>query len=510
MVGCGISGPVTFNIMASSDTMEVILPEIEGASMTNTITFDGMGTYTLYASGGAYGAFFLDGADHVTIQNMTLVNMNGSNANAIVAMNNSDYLTIDNNTLMVDTTSTSFTVNGFVGTNSLTSPTTTGADIDHVTFTNNTVYGGYYGFALNGDFSANDSVLTLSDNTFMNQNYYGFRVYGVDSIEVHRNVVTKPRNNFSYGAYFGYNDAANVTKNNLVGANYGLYTLGFGNDATWTTRSVIENNMGVGDGNSGFYASSLGSADIFHNSFKGNYGFRAFGSTTASLSDIRNNIFYGTTLALDFSFELDTVNATLNYNLYESEGTNLAEYGSGFPAPAFTDLASWQAAHGAINMNSVEGDPVFVGPEDLHVIGALANDIADGSTMTPDDIDGDVRPASGSTATDIGADEYTPLNYDVKVNGIIVPLGGCGDSSTAVSVIVENQGLLDATNFTVSVDVTGGASAMLTSATIPSLTAGTIDTFAVGTFNTYQGPQGVDFTAYTTFISDQDNINDTL
>jgi|GEM_PF-2529579 len=510
MIGCGISGPVTFNIMATSDTMEVVLPEIEGSSMTNTITLDGMGTFTLYAPGGAYGAVRLDGADHVSINNMTLVNMNGSNSHGIVAMNNSDYLTIDNNTLMVDTTSTTSTIAGFTATNSMTSPTTSGADIDNLTFTNNTVYGGYYGFAMNGDFSVNDSILNLSNNTFVNQYYYGIRVYGVDSIEVHGNSVSKPRSNFSYGAYLYYTDAANVTKNNLVGGNYGLYTYAFGNDAAWSSRSVLENNMAIGDGNSGLYASQLGRADIYHNSFKGGRGINVFGSTAATQADIRNNVFYGSTLAADFSFELDTVTATLNYNLYESEATNLVEYGSGFPAPAYTDLATWQAAHGALNMNSVEGDPVFAGPEDLHLVGALANDVADISTATADDIDGDVRPATGSTATDMGADEYTPLNYDLKLNGMIVPLAGCGDSIMDVSLIVENQGLLDATSYTMTVEVTGGIVATLNSGAGLSLLAGEVDTISVGSINTYNGPMGVDFEGFINYVSDQDNSNDTI
>jgi hypothetical protein len=89
-------------------------------------------------------------------------------------------------------------------------------------------------------------------------------------------------------------------------------------------------------------------------------------------------------------------------------------------------------------------------------------------------------------------------------------MAGCGDSAMEISVVVENQGLLDATSYSATVDVTGGVVATLNSATGLTLVSGAVDTVVVGTINTYNGPSGVNFEGYVNYVSDQDNSNDTL
>lgn len=503
LVGCGISGPVTFNIMNTSDTTMVYLPEIEGSSATNTITFDGMNTYSLYASGNAYGAFYFDGADYVTVQNMNITNMATANAHAIVLMNNSDHINIDNNTIMVDTTLTTSTVNPVASTSSMTSSTGYGADVDYVSVTNNVIKGGYYGVVFNGSSSTdNDSLFVVENNTFVKQYYYGISAYYTDSVLIRNNSISDMRNTFTYGVYCYYCDGSEISSNYVNSKSYGIYTYYYSQEGGWS-RGLIQNNMSIGTSTAGLYLSSAAATDVFHNTFSGTRGLYSFNTANAG-HDIRNNIFVGSLLAADFGTTLDSASNTVDYNLYYSGGANLVEASS-----AYADLLAWQTAQPFFNANSVEGDPVFVSTEDLHVVGSLPNDVGDATVGVLVDIDGDVRPAVGSTGVDMGADEYTPLNYDVKVNGMVVPLGGCGDSATEVSLIIENQGLLDATSFTVSVNVTGGVSASLTSPTIALLPAGQVDTVLVGSFNTYAGPQGVSFVGYSTYAADQDNSNDT-
>ena len=502
LVGCGISGPVTFNIMNTSDTTMVYLPEIEGSSATNTITFDGMNTYSLYASGNAYGAFYFDGADYVTVQNMNITNMATANAHAIVLMNNSDHINIDNNTIMVDTTLISSTVNPIASTNSMTSSTSYGADVDYVSVTNNVIKGGYYGVVFNGSSTTdNDSLFVVENNTFVKQYYYGIRAYYTDSVLIRNNSISDMRNTTTYGVYCYYCDGSEISSNYVNSKSYGIYTYYYSQEGGWS-RGLIQNNMSIGTSTAGLYQSQAAATDIFHNTFSGLRGLYSFNTANAGY-DIRNNIFVGTQLAADFGTTLDSVSNTVDYNLYYSGGANLVEASS-----AYADLLAWQTAQPFFNANSVEGDPVFVSTEDLHVVGALANDVGDPTVGVLVDIDGDVRPAVGSTGVDMGADEYTPLSFDVKTNAIVVLESGCGDSLMEVAIIVENQGVLAATGFDATVDVTGGVTATL-SATGITLLSGELDTVAMGTINTYAGATGVNYVGYTELTSDQDNTNDT-
>ena len=74
LVAQGISGPVVFNIRAGTYTEQVTIPEITGASRTNTITFQSENLepdsvliqHTAEASGDNY-IFKLDGTDHLIL-----------------------------------------------------------------------------------------------------------------------------------------------------------------------------------------------------------------------------------------------------------------------------------------------------------------------------------------------------------------------------------------------------------------------------------------------------------
>src|SRR5690606_26350063 len=127
---------------------------------------------------------------------------------------------------------------------------------------------------------------------------------------------------------------------------------------------------------------------------------------------------------------------------------------------AHTSLLDWQTADTAWNDNSVEGDPLFVGPSDLHVLGVPANNAGDNSVGITTDIDGDPRPASGATTVDIGADEYTPVTDDLAIiNGQFIKNGKC--LSTTDTIMLEVQNVIGATkNFATTplvanYDVTG-------------------------------------------------------
>ena len=111
-----------------------------------------------------------------------------------------------------------------------------------------------------------------------------------------------------------------------------------------------------------------------------------------------------------------------------------------------------------MHISSLEGDPIFAGPGDLHVYGPLANDAGDNTVGVTVDIDGDARPMSGSTTVDIGADEYDVVGDDAALTALLGPSDGgiCGGDSLMVSVEIANYGQNTLnTLLTVSVDIFG-------------------------------------------------------
>src|SRR5690606_33016904 len=101
--------------------------------------------------------------------------------------------------------------------------------------------------------------------------------------------------------------------------------------------------------------------------------------------DIRNNIF---TSGNNYAFYTSSANyiGTLDHNLYDANFANLAFHGS-----ARADLAAWQTAYPTMNINSVQGDPIFAGQFDLHLTTSTLADSAGAGLSLAFDIDGDVR-----------------------------------------------------------------------------------------------------------------------
>ncbi|MCT4624044.1 MAG: T9SS type A sorting domain-containing protein, partial [Schleiferiaceae bacterium] len=198
-------------------------------------------------------------------------------------------------------------------------------------------------------------------------------------------------------------------------------------------------------------------------------------------------------------------NYVIDYNLFYSGGSTLASDGG-----LYTDLAAWKSSAPSFNMNSLEGDPIFTSADDLHILGTIPNDVADNSLSIATDIDGDARPASGSTIADIGADEFTPKNVDIAVVQYLSPVSSCGDSITPIVVVVRNMGTDTITSFNITSTISGSLSANVNYTFTGSLASLEFDTIHVGDINTYGGGQVVDFMTYATLVNDEDGSNDTI
>ncbi|MDR9397415.1 MAG: T9SS type A sorting domain-containing protein, partial [Salibacter sp.] len=103
---------------------------------------------------------------------------------------------------------------------------------------------------------------------------------------------------------------------------------------------------------------------------------------------------------------------------------------------------------------------------------------------------------------------FNKPNDDIGVIGFVGDTALCGDSNTAITVIVENFGLADQSGFDITVDWTGSASGTATTTYNNTLVAGTTDTVIVDSVNTVLGGT-FNLEGYTMLSGDAVVSNDT-
>lgn len=498
LTSCGISAPVVMNLAAGTTFGKGTLGAVSGSSALNTITFNGLATSKPVVEG-----LTIDGADYIAVNNIDFV---GTAGFTVLLTNEADHISFDNCKIETSTTSTTTLDAAFVATGSLTSASTTGNNANHLSVTNCEIVGGYYGLSIYGSgTTVHGAGVNFSNNTFRDQYYYGIRVYYMDSVNVVGNDFSQGfRNSTSYANYIYYDDYVNFESNVAYGTSYGVYAYGTGlNDPLGSARYV--NNMLFGSVY-GLYFSTMKNTQVYHNSCLGGRGGYFIG--TNDNLNIRNNIF-GTSATTGYSIYLSPIptNTVLNYNAYDTTVSPNVAYWDG---TAYANLNAWRTAVPALNLNSIQGAVGVASLTDFHIVGTLPNDVGDNTVGVLTDIDGDVRPAIGSTTVDMGADEYTPLNIDVVASAIVSPnSGACGDSNTTVAVLIGNLGLQSLSNVSVTVSVTGAATTNLSAVYTGTLASLESDTVFLGPLNTAIGGT-FNLQATATVTGDQNAANNVV
>ena len=415
-------------------------------------------------------------------------------------------ITITENLILADTTAIGSTVAGIASSANLTSVAGYGNNANNITITNNVIKGGYYGVRFNGTSTTSfNTGITISGNQISKSYYYGTYFYYMGGLTLHDNEVRNLRNTINYGHYLYYVANVNIQRNESY-TSYAGITMGYlNNQLKPASNSIMANNMAAATTSYGAYLPYPRHLDAYHNTFSGStYGIYLLSSTgtlAARNLNLRNNIFRGGTYAYFQSGSVDTI--VLDYNLYNSSGAStFANYGT-----AHANLAAWKIAHPTLNANSTDNLAVFAAANDLRVVNNGPNNLGTPIASVATDIDGDVR---SSTTPDIGADEFTPLANDLQVTALLVPgNNSCGDSNSTVSVVIRNLGTATQTNFGVGADVSGAATAALSSTYTGTLASLAIDTVQVGTFNSVVGGTFA-FTGYVALANDGKTSNDTL
>ncbi len=503
--GCGISGPVIFNIQPGTYVDNLHLQFVPGVTSTNTITFNGTnGQDSLIYNGQSYqSTVLIEGTKYVTLNDMTIVNNGTSESFGIMLKDNSDSVTISNNTILMDTTGSGIDITAILTASVYDNDLSEGSEVDYLTIVGNEIIGAVYGINLEGDGTGDFSIgHRILNNHLSSQVTYGIYLDELQDIEIIGNTIDNVRGTTDGIYAFDLNDFR-VENNAIYVSDYGLYITDGNDGFAPASRSTLINNMVSSTSDYGIYLNDFELVEVYHNT--------AYGSPGMAINDqdsvwVINNVFVSDN---DFAFEsFDNFNGseTVDYNAYESGNSNAFDIGTS----SYADLAAWVAGDPAHNANSVEGDPVFISkPDDLHLIGTLANDAGDNSLGITTDIDGDTRPQAPSTIVDMGADEYTPLADDAEMVEIIAEFG-CGDSATAVSVVFRNLGQNTITSLPITVDLTGGLTTTLNATYSGSLASLDMDTMLVGTYNTYSGVQGIMIDASVALSGDQDLSNDSL
>ena len=509
---CGITAATTLNIAAAIFTGSINLGAVQGASALRPITFNGAGMNLtkINAGLGSAASVDLNGAKHIRFQNMTLNNSGG--LYGVRLLNNADSIVIQHCKVIADSVGTSLGA-AIAATGGTNSPILAGGDVDNIFIKNNVIIGGYYGLALMGTSLTNfDENFVVENNIFRQQYAYGTRLYYIKNVNITGNTFKNFRNTSSYGLYAFYTANMNVVSNNIIAGTYGMYLYYPNYNAVAAPgggNNYIVNNMLKGN-SYGAYVYSPRYYHIYHNTFSGGYGYYQSSSTVVASGlqsvNVKNNIFAGTTYAT-FITPLPTTanNFTLDYNAYQGSATTLAYCGT-----AQASLAAWQTAQPTFNAYSVSGSVLFMANDDLHILGSFPNDL--GALLgVATDIDGQVRPAAGSTAPDMGADEFTPIANDSRVVAILGAGGGCGSAATSLSLVFDNYGINNITSMPVSVKVTSptGIVSTITSTYSGNLVPYSRDTVLVGAVNTYNGGL-FSFKGYSSLLNDGRANNDTV
>ncbi|MCK4344242.1 MAG: SBBP repeat-containing protein, partial [Bacteroidales bacterium] len=414
LISVGISGPVIFNVESGTYTEQISIPEINGASETNTITFqsesgDSTDVILTWAStlADANYTLRLDGADYITFRNMTL-RATGANYARLVEITNGAQNNEFSYNRIIGVTTTSTDLGALIY--------SAGSNDDNNLIEENRFEDGTEGLHLSGVGSSDlEKGTYILNNHFVNQTIKAIILADQDAPVIQSNIIQYDLTDYGFkGIHCGACDNNLIIEKNkilLPNANGGCGIEIGGSDGTPGDEGIIANNF-IQINTSGGSAEGIWNTGSTYQRYLFNSvnitGYDGFGSRAikidASSSDIelKNNTFAnnvgGGTIASE-----NTTNISSNYNNLYSTGTNLAYWNS----TGVTSLSAWQSASGQ-DANSISIDPEYLSDSDLHIENFSLKAGTPLAEVT-DDIDGDTRDA---TTPFIGADELTGLQID--------------------------------------------------------------------------------------------------
>ncbi|MBT3301613.1 MAG: DUF5011 domain-containing protein [Bacteroidetes bacterium] len=412
---CGILAPVVFDVKAGTYSENLVLEPVLGMTEVNTVTFQGASKSSVIMNTSASAAIEFDAADYFRFENMTI---NGSGYCVLWYHNNANHNIVYNCDLNGNTSTTSSAYNVILSSSSVSSYSGYGINGTFNEVSGCLVNGGYCGASLNGSSTSNvDMNWILKENTFINQYYYGIRLYYMGKVLIERNTLKDFRYASSYGIYNYYGMGVNINANTINPGTYGIYSYYNNYYSTIPDSSFITNNFIYDFLNT---TNQLGmqmyynyNNHVWHNTVKvegtsndPNYPAIRFyyyqtGSTCA------NNILVSTDASFLLNFYYTYNGVDIDQNLYIYPTTTGYDYFyCYYPEIRFKNFTTFQPYTftylNAHDENSLDNeDPHFVSATDMHLINSYPPIKVDNAGLFID-VDGDSRCIY---ETAIGADE---------------------------------------------------------------------------------------------------------
>lgn len=369
----GICGNVNFDIRPGTYTGQLVLGKVNGTGANARITFRSENgdptSVTVTATPTNFNDAYiwkLDGAEYVTIKNITITTATASYGRLIEMANKPKHDSISGCHLTC--------LNGTNFYQCLVYANQAGGE--DLVIDNNTTTGGYYGMYFSGNNSNYVKGLVISNNTLTGNGWSALYVpYSANDIKINYNKITNPTANGYYGVYwYMYNMPAGVREfigNEISGSwRYGVYS--YYNDGTAANHLKVMNNAiavhnPAGTSYYGVLFSYNKYMDVINNSFYMNStntnSYAAYfyhSSSTYRDITVRNNVFVGKGSSRTLYAYRVSNTQTYDYNNFYSNGTALLYYNGS----ARNSLAAYRSASGQ-GAHSLTYEPVFMGNTDL-------------------------------------------------------------------------------------------------------------------------------------------------
>jgi hypothetical protein len=445
-IQCGINGPVVFNVVSGSGpySEHFTIPQIAGASATNTLTINGNGETLRYSSTDASNrtAIILNGADHIIIDSLTIDVSAGTYSWAMIFTNQADSNIIRKCTILGSTSITNQNSMGIIFNGSTTALNFAGNNGSYNTISNNTIIGGNYSIYMYGTAGSTTQNLnnTIKNNIFKDMYTYSiYASYQPAGLVISGNDFSRPTrtnsssaggvyvNTGTFGVLIEKNKVHNLFDAQLTSLQntYGFF---IGSDPAAANANKVINNLVYNmNGNgpiTGIVCTFGNNCKMYHNTIVLDDQNSVATGTTYGISqppqatgiDVRNNLIFitrsgiGTKSCLNYGTTASSIISNHNILYMASTGGTSNNIGS-VQATSYPTLANWQATNSnAYDQQSVSDNPIFanVSIANYQPTNAALVNIGD-SLAVATDIIGTIR---NNKTPDAGAYEF----------GVILPV----------------------------------------------------------------------------------------
>lgn len=357
----GIESAVTFLIEPGTYAEYIVVPEIDGTSAENVVTFtsltgkkeDVIIKYDKYSPQSSFlgdatqGIVNVNGADYITFSNLTLTTGNDSYHSVVLVRNKSEHVTIDNCNI--------YRAENIASTNVRLVYVTAKETVlnNYFTLSNSTLTGGYSGVTVSGNLTTKQTGAHIIGNTFENQGAQAINVsMGETNAVVDGNIVRKTLESsksvwcidlrLSEGAQISNNY---VSVNLSTTACHGIYIRDINGTAEapeYIYNNVVDLTSAATSSSYGIYINkNVKNVVLAHNTVRtsGASVYPLFIQKKGDNLQIINNLLYSKDLPAAWIPSANYV-SKFEHNLLYSESGKFGKIGS----DEYNDIAAWRTA----------------------------------------------------------------------------------------------------------------------------------------------------------------------